>query len=353
MKVKRLRAPRLLTLGMGGGEDLVTLGTDFSGMGGGEACFAKLSVNYALIFSCDNSSACEKLLKHKYKPKVFFPDILLRKPEEEQYVDAYVWAAPCQPYSSAGKQQGSADARGGPMMDAAVGFIRRQRPRLTVMENVKGFANKKFRPVLNKLVADLKSFGYIVKVALLNTKSYGVPQDRKRIYLVAIRRDSAHRVFHWPKPLGDPLPMDHFLDPATPTDKAGRLPTADAAKKLVKQAYAKAWKKGVNPLEVPVFVDVDCSQRFSVSGIGEAKTITRGRGAAGGPWVSTRGRRTTIRELFRLQGYNPSDFRWKAAGVSKPQMGAMIGNAMSLTVSAPVIAEGLWAAGLVSVKPSL
>ena len=136
MKVKRLRAPRLLTLGMGGGEDLVTLGTDFSGMGGGEACFAKLSVNYALIFSCDNSSACEKLLKHKYKPKVFFPDILLRKPEEEQYVDAYVWAAPCQPYSSAGKQQGSADARGGPMMDAAVGFIRRQRPSLTVMENV-------------------------------------------------------------------------------------------------------------------------------------------------------------------------------------------------------------------------
>ena len=338
----KLRIPRI-----------VTVGTDFSGMGGGEESFRKLGVNHVVKFSCDNNKACEKLLKYKCKPEVFFEDILLRKPEDEPYVDVYLWAAPCQPFSTAGKGEGIADARGGPMLNAAMGFIERNKPRLTVMENVKGLTNKKNKVVLTTLVKKLKGLGYSVAVGLLNTKSYGVPQDRSRLYLVAVRKDSQRRDFQWPKPV-DPLPIAHFLDRVSPRDKAGRLPKLESAKKLAKRAYEKAWtEKNADPLSIPVFVDIDCTVKFSVFGINEAKTITRGRGAMGGPWVSTRGRRTSIKELFRLQGYNPADFPWDAAGVTEHQMGAMIGNAMSLTVAAPVIAEGLWAAGLVSTKPCL
>ena len=57
-----------------------------------------------------------------------------------------------------------------------------------------------------------------------------------------------------------------------------------------------------------------------------ARTLTRSRGAQGGPWVSSRGRRVTVDEMCRLQGFKVSDVPWEAAGITAKQIGAMLGS---------------------------
>ena len=53
-----------------------------------------------------------------------------------------------------------------------------------------------------------------------------------------------------------------------------------------------------------------------------------------------------------IQGFTASDYPWEEAGVTKAQMGQMLGNTMSLPVVGKVLAEALWSAGLVASKPT-
>ena len=138
------------------------------------------------------------------------------------------------------------------------------------------------------------------------------------------------------------------MDPPTDSDEPGRMPSTDRGKARCKTAYAKASAHGVDPRKTPVLVDVDCSPTFATFGINVARTLTRSRGAAGGPWVSTRGRRMTVSEMCRLQGFLAREVPWEAAGVTERQIGAMLGNSVAVPVIGAVVAEALYAGGLTS-----
>ena len=115
-------------------------------------------------------------------------------------------------------------------------------------------------------------------------------------------------------------------------------------------ACRDAVAKGVDPLKVPIAIGIDCSMKFKIYGINECRTLTHTRGRSGGPWISTRGRRMTTTELLRLQGFDDGDIPWAQAGISSSQLGAMLGDAVSLNVIGPVIAEALYSAGVVNEK---
>ena len=97
-------------------------------------------------------------------------------------------------------------------------------------------------------------------------------------------------------------------------------------------------------------MDVDCSEKFSTFGINIAKTLTRTRGIQGGPWVSTRGRRVTINEMLRLQGFEPKDVDWTGAGVTAAQLGGMLGNAVTVQTVGHLLAAAMHASGLTKKK---
>ncbi|CAE8704276.1 unnamed protein product [Polarella glacialis] len=217
------------------------------------------------------------------------------------------------------------------------------------MENVPGLVTKKHKRVLKGIIKSLKSLDYDVQTRILNSADYSVPQSRRRVFLVAIRNDSLRREFTWPEPTGSKT-VDAILDPLTSSDKPGRLPKAPRSRQLVIDAYAKVHAAGIDPRTIPVLVDVDCSPRYAVHGVNMAKTITRTRGQAGGPWVSTRGRRTSTTELLKLQGINDGEVPWEEAGLTKCQVGMMVGNSMSVPVIGMVLAEALYAAGLTTSK---
>ena len=330
-----LRAPRV-----------IKVGSDFSGIEAGVTALGRMGIKYKLLFSCDSDPACQKMIQQAHNPDVLFNDIKERSPEEEPAVDLYFWTPPCQDFSSAGKQRGTEAARG-KLMSSSIKYIARKKPRVAVMENVDSLNSKKFAPVLKGMVRALEKVGYAVYHSVLDSSEYMVPQVRKRIFVVAIRKDSTRHDFVWPASVGS-VTVAEYLDPPTDSDKPGRMPSTDRGKERCKNAYTKVFADGVDPRKTPVLVDMDCSPKFATFGVNVARTLTRSRGAQGGPWVSTRGRRMTVSEMCRLQGFLVREVPWEAASVTEHQIGAMLGNSVAVPVIGAVVAEALYAGGLTS-----
>ncbi|MBF0142538.1 MAG: DNA cytosine methyltransferase [Magnetococcales bacterium] len=73
------------------------------------------------------------------------------------------------------------------------------RPKAFIVENVSGMERSDFRHLLNNQITRFRSAGYLVEVSRLNASEFGVPQERKRIFIVGIRSDLGER-YTFPKP---------------------------------------------------------------------------------------------------------------------------------------------------------
>lgn len=104
---------------------------------------------------------------------------------------------PCQSFSLAGHKKGFEDARGTLFFDVAR-IIKHHKPTVVFCENVKNLVNhdrgKTFK-VIKNILTDLD---YTVFSQVLNSKNFGVPQNRERIYIVAFRNDIAPNKFSFP-----------------------------------------------------------------------------------------------------------------------------------------------------------
>ena len=330
----------------------ISVGSDFSGLDAGVVALRRMRVPLVLKFSCDSLPASKAFITSNHMPDKFFDDVAARTQEEEEYVDLYLFTPPCTTFSKSGKQQGTSK-REGQVMKYSMKYIQRNKPRLAVMENVKNLASTKFRHVLNGVLKCFDRLGYVTHHEVLNARTFRCPQSRERLFLIAIRRDSVARAFQWPRPLGR-LNFSACMDPvaAPAIDRPGRLPRLARSQTLVRQAFKKCLDNGVNPMDVPILVDIDCSHKFAIYGVNIAKTLTKSRGQAGGPWISTRGRRTTISEMLRIQGFSPPEVPWQECAIARTVIGGMIGNSIPVPMLGCVLAEGLYAAGLVAAKPA-
>ena len=103
---------------------------------------------------------------------------------------------PCQGFSSAGKKKVT-DERN----DLSFEFIRLVKeiePKVFVMENVAGMVRGNMRGLFKGIILAMKALNYNVRCKLLDAKYYGVPQSRKRLFFVGVRKDIGEPVF--PKP---------------------------------------------------------------------------------------------------------------------------------------------------------
>lgn len=90
---------------------------------------------------------------------------------------------PCQAFSSAGKRQGFADTRG-TLFFQIERILRDKRPKGFILENVEGLVNHDGGKTLQVIIDRLKALDYKFDFRVLNSKYFGVPQERKRIYIV-------------------------------------------------------------------------------------------------------------------------------------------------------------------------
>jgi len=297
------------------------------------------------LFSCDVNKQVKKTIMANFPPKIFYDDLTVRDNTAAPKADLYVAGFPCQPFSTAGKQQGFADARGrGEIFWHVRDYIEQRSPRVFVLENVSGLVKINGGEYFRAIIEALEALGkYNIYHQLLDTKQHGVPQSRRRIYIVGIKKSCDDGSFEFPKPVETPS-IEVFLDPRPQLPESSALPPASqsTARTNVKQALKELTAKGCDPLKKPFIVDCDSSPGRSkyFKDVSPCMTCSR----ATGHWVTSRMRRMNKAEMMRLQGMDPATFK---VAVSANQLGKQIGNAMSCNVLERLFVRVLPAAGLV------
>lgn len=97
--------------------------------------------------------------------------------------DLLVGGFPCQAFSIAGKRRGFEDTRGTLFFDIAR-ILRAKKPKNFVLENVKGLLSHDNGNTFKTIITTLAELGYCVEWQVLNSKNYGVPQNRERVFII-------------------------------------------------------------------------------------------------------------------------------------------------------------------------
>ena len=112
---------------------------------------------------------------------------------------------PCQAFSIAGKREGFADARGTLFFEIAR-LVADKRPAYFILENVPGLLSHDKGRTFHTILSTLSELGYGVEWKVLNSKDFGVPQSRKRVYLVGyLDRRCAGKILPFPAANGTSL----------------------------------------------------------------------------------------------------------------------------------------------------
>jgi len=186
------------------------VGTFFSGIGSPEQALLNLGIKHKIEFACDiDKYARETYLKNFYC-KNMYEDITALDMKDLSYVDLLVFGFPCQAFSMAGKRGGFEDTRGTLFYDA-LRYLTEHKPRYFIAENVKGLlshdSGKTFQTIIDCLalttntqmsLMPFNNLGYHIYYKVLNTKDFGIPQNRERIFIVGIRDDGDNN-FRFPK----------------------------------------------------------------------------------------------------------------------------------------------------------
>lgn len=221
--------------------------------------------------------------------------------------DLLVGGFPCQSFSIAGKRAGFNDTRGTQFFNIAR-ILKHKRPGHLVLENVKGLLSHENGKTIQTILKILSDIGYRVEWQVLNSKDFGVPQNRERIYIVGhLRGKSRPKVF----------------------------PLARANPKAIRQIVGGSQDERVYGTDgvAPTLTTMQGGNK-------QPKVIARTIRVGGG--VSPHGskqnwdsyeikgkiRRLTPKECERLQGF-PDDW---TAGESDTQRYKMCGNAVTVNV---------------------
>lgn len=147
-------------------------------------------------------------------------------------IDVVFGGAPCQGFSMIGKR--ALDDPRNQLVFHYVRLVSELQPKYFVFENVRGLTLGKHAEFLNELITALRNAGYDVMspYQVLNAADYGVPQDRKRLFVIGARRGL--RVPNYPKP---------YEQRTTVWEAIGDLPDADSFERLCATDEVRAkWK---------------------------------------------------------------------------------------------------------------
>lgn len=203
----------------------------FAGYGGGHFALDRLKEKYSNFefeivgYSEIDKYACELYdLNHKDKNGNVirnFGDITKLDPDDLPDFDIFMGGFPCQPFSTAGMQKGVDDPYGrGTLFQHIMRICGVKKPKYIFLENVKGFFSKKFESTRKQMDNMLVDMGYSngdecspLRVALLNSKDYGVPQNRERVWMFARLGGLPEEFSMIPKKNHNGKLMADFLDP--------------------------------------------------------------------------------------------------------------------------------------------
>lgn len=167
---------------------------------------------------------------------------------------------PCQAFSLAGKRKGFNDTRGTLFFEIAR-ILKTKRPRIVLLENVKGLLSHDSGRTFAKIIQTLDELGYWVEWQILNSKDFGVPQNRERVFIIGhLGRKGGQKIF----------PIQNINQE---TDKQ------QVSKQIAQTISASQYKlpRGINMIQVGfIGNNAEANRVYSTKGI--SKTIKYGGG---------------------------------------------------------------------------
>jgi DNA (cytosine-5)-methyltransferase 1 len=219
----------------------------------------------------------------------------------------YVCGFPCQPFSIAGKRGGVNDPRGA-VFWACLDVIKTKQPAYFILENVKGLINidngKTFETIVRELEKVCNKYKYAAWIHVLNTKDYGIPQNRERVYIIGIK-NSVGKTFTLPAPV-KMKSISKFVD-LSDTHTEEPYPSTTHIVENARGTYVNLSFQYIGAVDYAPCLDTN-----------------------GSMWNVKMHRFATVREYLMLQGF-PLNFKQV---VSDRQLKKQIGNSMSVNVLA-------------------
>ena len=190
----------------------------FSGLGAFESAMKNLNIPFNLVgFSeIDKYAVKSYCAIHNVPESLNLGDITKVDETKLPKVDFITYGFPCQDISLAGKQKGLFNddgslTRSGLFFDA-LKVIEATKPKVAIAENVKNLTSKKFAEQFDIVLNSLEEVGYNNYWMVLNSKDFGIPQNRERVFIVSIRKDCDTGVFEFPKPYPLKLRLKDLLE---------------------------------------------------------------------------------------------------------------------------------------------
>ena len=121
-----------------------------------------------------------------HRPKeseVFFNDIRTIDPWDMPECEIYAGGFPCQSFSINGKRRGFADTRG-TLFFEVMRLAKERHPKYILLENVRGLLNHNGGDTFEVIVSTMDELGYSVEWQVLNSRDFGLPQNRERVFIV-------------------------------------------------------------------------------------------------------------------------------------------------------------------------
>lgn len=188
---------------------ILKVGTGFSGIGAPEQSLKEMKIDYVNEFMIEIDKFARQTYQHNHSVNNVYTDITTINPKELPDIDLFVFGSPCQPFSSQGKRQGLNDTRGTLFYDG-VSIIIEKQPKYFIFENVKDLVSDDKGNTFKTILLSFEQLGYNFKYKILNTKDYGLPQNRQRIFVVGTRKDFKD-TFVFPEPLNIKTSMNDFI----------------------------------------------------------------------------------------------------------------------------------------------
>lgn len=366
----------IIDVGQLGGDIMIKLATAFSGIGAIEQALERLNIDYELEFACDNgdieidvdydkelkkirrmktiqekreyvdnlymtNSRKHNFVKDAYlanysvKDNNFFYDVkLLDGNDFKNKIDLFVGGSPCQSFSIAGARGGFEDARGTLFYEYAR-LVKEIQPKVFIYENVYGVLTHDKGNTWKVMQNIFDELGYYYKWEILNAKDYGIPQGRRRLYVVGFKDKKEFDKFEFPKPQKLKYTMQDFLvenvKEGNLVNKNGKLVITEKVGEEPEEKYylSEKLRKYVLCPGTKNFMHHDAEIDLPIA---RALLSTQGNThrASVNNYVTTNGkiRALTVRETYRLMGF-PDSFK---IVVSKAQALKQSGNSIVVDV---------------------
>ena len=319
---------------------MIKVGSDFSGVGAFDFALKRLEIKYQNVFACDIDKYAKISYEANHSADNFYENVYNR-PIPCESLDIYMTSPPCQAFSIAGNRQGEQDSRG-VLFYNSVEFIRQNKPKVFIFENVKGLLSADKGKIFSKWIDHLgggfvngedysflsnkDALPYNIFYKVLNSKDYGVPQNRERIFIVGIRKDINFN-YIFPEPIKKEPHIRDVIDEGSVKDKHYYTQNSKIYPLLSEFVIS----------ENSVYQYRRVYVRENKSNVCPTLTANMGTGGHNVPIIKTdKGiRKLTPNECFNLQGF-PRDFNIPL-DLAQSQLYKQAGNSITVNVLSEII----------------